>query len=558
MIEEINIQDLGVIKQASIIPSSNMTVITGETGAGKTMLLTSLKMILGEKTHSAVVRNGSEYSYVEAIIDLKQNPIVCDYMKNKEYDFDESEIIFARKISINKNSRSYIDGKTFPSSVLKDIGSKIITIHGQQDQMRLKTVQAQRQAIDEYGDVNHQNKIKEYENAYIRIKKLQNDYKKIQENAQTISLESEAYNSIIKKFDQLQIQPDEDKALKEEIDKNIRQVEIIKNLQTVNQMLSNDETNQGIIEILQECKSLIENLSAEDENVKQILKQICSTQMELKDVNYSINRIISETSVSYEEMEENNKRYDKICKLMKNRARNTAQLYEWIENAREKYADYENIDLKLKTLLENIKKAKDDLIDKGKKLELSRKKIAKEFSENVTKQIRTLNMKDANFEVKFIDLPKPTSYGLSEITMTFTSHPNIKPQSISEGVSGGELSRIMLGIEVVLASKNQKDRQTFVFDEVDSGIGGETALQVGNRLKELSKTHQVIVVTHLPQVAAYGDVHYVVGKNKDITTVKQVKDSERVIEIARMLSVQKDLRAAKEHAQELLQTLSTK
>ncbi|QPK93734.1 DNA repair protein RecN [Actinomyces sp. zg-332] len=555
MIEEINIENLGVIKEATIIPSEKMTVITGETGAGKSMLLNSIKMILGGKADSKIIRSGCEESYVEAIFRVSDN---CDFLKaiqDNDYDIENENVIFGRKISTSKKSRAYINAKTVPSGVLQELGNKIVTIHGQQDQMRLKSAQAQRQAIDDYGTNEHKVKLQEYYQAYLNIKKLQNEYKTIQLEAQSTSMQNEVYESVLKKYDELQIQPNEDETLRKIIDSNANLADISKNLQYVNSVLSNEDTYKGILEHLHESKTILEHFSSQNYEISNFYKQISSIYIDVKELHSSLNQFLSSIQYNPQEIEKANIRYNNIRKLMKNRATTTQELAEWIEEIRRKYDAYENLDLKLEILITDIQNAKKVLVEKGEILEESRKNLAKVFSENVTAELHTLNMKDAVFSIEFIPNPKPTQNGLNELVMKFTSHPNIASQPIANGASGGELSRIMLAIEVVLAKKSQTGKQTFIFDEIDAGIGGEAALQVGNRLKELSKSHQVIVVTHLPQVAAYGDIHYKVGKMFDITSVKEIKTSERVIELARMLSGKKDLQAAKMHAEELLRSL---
>ena len=558
-LRELTIRNLGVIETAEIEFKSGLTVISGETGAGKTMVLTALNLILGGKSDSDFVRSGEERLLVSGKFEIGDS--LSSVVEDAGGIVEESEVIINRSVTIQGKSKISLGGAVSSATQVSELAENLIEIHAQASSARLSKPLVQLQLLDSFA--GHESLLNEY---FTRFEEYLNLRKRITELEKQLSireLEISKLEGIVKDFERVKPQPGEIVELENEINK-LGAVEEL-NAGIIQALSAINSEDNSAISALGVSKKLLENLKGKDSNLDSLIEDQSEIIYDFLEVTGKLERYLSGLEADPARFDFLQLRKSELLGLVKKYGigsdRETAYENLLIESteAGSRLADLQGGDLRLQELKQESKAKFAEMASAAKKLSESRISWAAKLSRAITDELSLLAMPNAKLVVSVVgndpdDSKSYSSAGIDEVSFLFTSHNDGKLLQISKAASGGELSRVMLAVEVVLAKNSPVG--TYIFDEVDAGVGGKAAVEVGKRLSMLAKNSQVIVVTHLAQVASWADNHLVVTKseNGSVTqsNIVQVTGSERRKEIARLLSGQDESVSAQEHAGELL------
>lgn len=569
MIETISIENLGVIAQAELPLGPGLTALTGETGAGKTMVLTSLKLLLGSKADPAIVRAGTQRCVVEGAFALEEDAKCIQIAQEAGCEIEDDLLLASRVVPATGRSRAHLGGRAVPASVLGQVGSRLVSIHGQADQLRLRTAAAQRRALDAVGGSEHEQLCRQYSTCYRAWTQACQDLETWREQALAREGEIAGLRHALEQLEALDPKPGEDQALAEEASR-LENLDLLRSgaAQAAN-AISGDELNDdvaNVIALVSVARRSLENAADHDSRLASLMPRLNEVAALTSDLAMELTDYLSDLDADPDrlawvhERREQLRRgcleigglgqvfanVDELLAFGQHCAVRLAQLDGPLDREAELVAEVERTGKELKTV--------------AKRLSQARTKLAKLLSQQVSAELEGLMMRGAKLQVRLNPLEQPGPTGMEEVELLLRAHPGAAALPLEKGASGGELSRIMLALEVVLAQHTATKRHTFVFDEIDAGVGGRAAVEIGRRLAALARHHQVIVVTHLAQVAAWAQTQLVVVKqvgqasNEATTTaVETVSGPERVRELARMLSGQSDSQTALRHAEELLE-----
>ena len=556
-LEEITIRSIGVIDQSTLEISKGLTVLTGETGAGKTMILTALNLILGGKADSALVRKGSERLVASGRFTI---PKASEYLF-EDVLVEDGELILTRTVASDGKSKATTNGVSATASTLTSVGENLVEVHGQAANQNITKSSRQRELVDRFGQislVDYQSALGEYHELKDRIAALK---KSIAQKDKELSELREFANAFKK------LNPSVNELV--EIDGEIARLSSVEEfrLATAQAISAIEDEEAGSLTSLGVARRALEAARGKDPLLEGIYQQLSESFFLLDDAHSALNSYQSKLEADPVRLDFLHARKADINTLIKKFGGSGSYEQELTElalrykNSADAIADLEGGDQRLQELEKQLSGHKKVLLSAAQSLSDSRAKAAAQLSKLVTAEIQQLSMPHASFvaQVDSADYAAPkesdfAAHGCDDIAMFIQGHKDAPLVALAKGASGGEMSRVMLALEVVIATTHPIG--TYVFDEVDAGVGGKAAIEVGKRLHQLAQHAQVIVVTHLPQVAAWADSHFVVTKNNDGTVsqsdVRMVAGEERIEEIARMLAGLENSSSAREHATELL------
>jgi DNA repair protein RecN (Recombination protein N) len=561
MIEELSIHDIGVIAQAGIVFDPGFTVVTGETGAGKTMILTGVALVMGAKTDSAVVRTGAASAGADATFRLSQSSQVAlrEILEQSAAELEDDSLIISRSLNDAGRSKAAMGGRAVPASVLAEVSSRLVVVHGQADQSRLKSTAWQRSAVDAFAGESLSKTLEEYRAVRMRwrgaVRELADRTEKRLERERQANLHRLALDEIEA------VSPVEGEDA--ELD---RLSALLSHAQTLREatesaaraLVGDDNSNatgaMGDVVGAQRALEGVQDLAPDLQKLGDRLKALIVELADLAAEASAFGRSIESDPQRLSTIEQ--RRHD-LAVLRKKYGPELSDVIIWRDEVMAAVADVDADEARTAELEAVIATDAAVLGSLATKLTSIRSEAGNRFGAAISAELAQLAMPESSVLVEVTPNPISGEFGpdgADEISILLVPHPGAPARPIAKGASGGELSRIMLGMEVVLAGADPVP--TFIFDEVDAGIGGKVAVEVGRRLAQLSKSAQVIVVTHLPQVAAFADRHIVVEKSSSkgvtSTTARPVEEAERVGELVRMLSGLADSDAGAAHAQELL------
>ena len=562
-LEEISIRSLGVIDSSTLELGSGFTVLSGETGAGKTMILTAIGLVMGSKSDSDFVRKGSERLSVSARFAISVGAKeIHNVLEEFGAEVEDGSVLVARTVTNQGKSRITIGGAQVTATQAAQFSELLLEVHAQSSTARLSKPAYQRDIVDSYGDlasevVGYQTELDRYNELAERITDLE---KRLREKDR----ETAEIQEFVKAFEKVKPELGELEEIENEISR-LGSVETINADVTAALGYLSDE-EQSALNLLQSARRSLEPLRGKDGALDLIIERFVDALFSVEESSGDLGRYLSGLEANPARFEHLQVRKSEISLLIKKfgKGSDRAEAYRGLiseaEEAAQRLKDLAGGDSRLEELRSEQIAQFAKLRTAALGLSQARVKTAAQISTAVTKELHDLSMANATLTVRVsqADPEKTSSYaafGIDDVRFDFTSHTGQDPLPITKAASGGELSRIMLAIEVVLAEKSPVG--TYIFDEVDAGVGGKTAVEVGRRLAKLAEQAQVLVVTHLPQVAAWANHHFVVAKTEsgEITEshVREVVGEERIVEIARLLSGQEESELARKHAEELLE-----
>ena len=587
MIESLHIEDLGVIEKADLVLSPGLTALTGETGAGKTMVLTSLGLLLGQRAESTIVRTGAERALVEGVFTLDGASPAARRAAEAGAELEDDQLIVSRTVPASGRSRAHLGGRAVPSAVLSEVGAHLVSVHGQGDQFRLRSASAQRRALDSLGGPGHAALCRRYAEAYRARQAAAEALEEWRAGARARRAEATRLRSRLAAVERLDPGPGEDARLAAEAARLERAEDLRRAASAARAALAGDE--EAVVSQAPDVLALIaaaERALAPVHDVDPVLSTLARRMRQLAidsaDIAAELGEYLDSLSADPERLARVQDRRAALTRVLREvgdgeQIEDIDALLAFCARIAERLAELDGPRDASAALTGALAEADERLDRCAAELSAARRALGERLEEAVTGELEGLRMRGARLSVAFEPLAEAGPTGAEAVTLLLTAHPGAPALPLGKGVSGGELSRIVLALEVVLAEAGEHEREaagtrrTLVFDEVDSGVGGRAALEVGRRLARLARSTQVVVVTHLAQVAAWAATQLVVLKEqapagdgagggagpgpagRTRTRVAAVEGAEREKELARMLSGHEDSDAALWHAAELLE-----
>ena len=556
MICELRIRGIGVIDDAVIEFSPGFTVVTGETGAGKTMVLTGLDLLRGVKADAGDVRTGASRAEVDGVWKV---PAEFAQARGSTWadvglEFDETdELILGRSVAAEGRSRAFLAGRVVPAATLEQISADLVAVHGQSDQVRVVDPRRQREMLDRFAETEavrdaFADAFSVWRTTMRQIDELRTARADMERQANVVRLG-------IAEIEAVAPESGEDIALKARAEVLGNSSELVEQATAVRELIAGDD--DSAISAVTGALRALERISAIDAQANSLVDQAGQVQQALQSLAIDVAAYLDGLDSDPEQLSAVQDRRQALSALMRKYGPTLDDVLDWWEQAQAQVMASDGADDRLVELQQIADTSLAEATILAGRLTAARSKAAARFSAAITEEMKSLAMPDAEVQIAMTTSADPQQWtvdGADTVDFLLRPHAGAAPRPLGQGASGGELSRVMLALEVSLAGSSPVP--TFVFDEVDAGIGGKVAVEVGKRLSRLAQQSQVIVVTHLPQVAAFADRHVVVRKDRhgSVTSasVGVVEGAERVQEIVRMLSGLEDSASGAEHAQELL------
>ena len=563
-LEEISIRNLGIIEQSELELGRGLNVLTGETGAGKTMILTALNLVLGGKSDSSLVRHGSERLVATAQFSVTKDS--QDQLDEIGAEVDGSSLIVTRTVNSDGKSKASCGGVTVPAGTLADVTEPLIEIHGQSANSQIVKPARQRELLDRFGGAPVTSALSGYQQIFSEYLEVKERIKAMKASANKRDGEIAELEEFLAAWTKLKAVRNEPSSVEDEI-KRLSSVEDLR-IASSGAISALDSEESGALTLLHAARRFLDAAKGKDSRLEEIAERVAESLFILDDASSDLASYATSLEADPERLDFLQNRKAELNLFLKRWGGAESADEELVllaakaKSGKESIADLKGGDERIAELESELSKIKKSLLAAAAKLSNSRIEAAELLSLSVTTEIQALSMPHTRF---FVEVISPdysgalkesdfTLLGCDEVSMQIQGQVDGPKIALGKGASGGEMSRIMLGLEVVIAQSHPVG--TYIFDEVDAGVGGKAAIEVGKRLHALAQNSQVIVVTHLPQVAAWADTHFVVKKSSDGSVVQsgvsKLGQSERVEEIARMLAGLEESSSAREHAAELL------
>ena len=552
MLKQLVIRNLAVIEELELNLSAGMTVFTGETGAGKSILIDALGLVLGDRADSGIIRNGSDRTEIHACFDIPDIPELREALEEQAINLEEDELLLRRVVNSDGRSRAFINGSPVPATMLRNLGEHLVDIHGQHAHQSLMKRNAQRVLLDDFG---------EHDDELERVNSACREWHEIQENINQLSGNDEDHRARqnllsyqVEELENLAPEENEYEALNDEFRRLDNASHIIELVQKSLQVIREDEYSAGNM-LASTINDLQEALQFDD-GLANAVELVDNAMIQLSEAGDEIRHYLDQADLDPERLQIVEQRLGSFHDVARKHDIPSSEVFHLLQELRQQLSQLNQSEGLLEELLQKRDSCAEEYQLAAQKLHDSRIKAAAKISKSVTQSLAELGMPGSQFIVKVekSEQTKPSYHGYDEVNFLISANPGQAPQALAKVASGGELSRISLAIQVI--SNNSKLIPTLVFDEVDAGIGGATAEIVGKLLQSLAPRHQVFCVTHLAQVASLADQHLQVQKSNSaentITEVTELDDSERIEEIARMLGGINITEQSRKHAREML------
>ena len=569
MLKELQLKNFALIDDAKIKFSKGLNILTGETGAGKTLIIEAINLLIGERADLSLIREKEESLLVQGFFDFSGNEQVKKFLIDEGFIDDSDsvdDIVISRELNKSGKNRAFINGIFTQINNLKALGKLFIDIHGQHDHQYLLDQKVHINIIDKLG----KEKLDEIKNEYIHeLDNYLNEKKQIE---QLLKLQSEKTKKLedlkfrLKELEELNLKEHEDEILENE-------KSILKNSEKIFQysaeslkLLNGDEDQPySLIDSLSLLLRNLRQIVEFDKNINKFIDEVSNLEAIFNELNHYLKNYVVDFEFSPKKLEMVQERIFTINEIKKKYNMEIAELLNYTDKLKEEISNFEDIDNTIDLRLKNLETLKNNLKQKALKLSKYRKEIIEDFEHKIKKELLDLNFKSVKFEVNsyyingeddFVDDVgiKFTRNGIDDLEFLISLNPGESLKSLIKVVSGGEISRIMLALKSIISDIDNID--VMVFDEIDTGIGGETAIVVGEKLYKISSNKQVICITHLAQIASFADNHLFINKyvekNKTKVNISVLNSKEKIIEISRMISGRKDSDISLKHAEELI------
>jgi len=555
VIEDIRITDLGVIRETELAFDKGLTVLTGETGAGKTMVLTALGLLLGDRSDSGAIRSGAGQTSIEGRWRLDTTNPTLAKAEDAGALIAEGELLLARTVSSDGRSKAVLGGRSVPVGLLSEIGEELVVVHGQADQIRLKSSAAQKTALDKFAGPKHLELLAEYSAIFSSWKQAQANLEDIQANVTARARQAEELKAALAELDKLAVKPNEDVELAELAKRLTHSEELRTAVGIAHDALLNDNFDAvDATSLIGKARKALENAVTHDSSLETQAAALRQIGEDLNDIAAELSGYLtsfeSDSPITLDEIQE---RRSSLNQALRRYGPTIEDLQTFQEASKAKLAELDVSSERIASMEAEVSQLHKQAVIFAEEISTNRTKAASDLAKRVSGELVALAMAGSKLHVQVDKSEQFGPSGFDSVAFLLESYSGAEPRPLAKGASGGELSRIMLAIEVILAETDSTP--TFIFDEVDAGVGGAAAIEVGRRLAKLAENAQVIVVTHLAQVAAFADCHLLVEKSSEAgftsSDVRVLDEAAKSEELARMLSGLADSETARTHASEL-------
>ncbi|HEX2896319.1 MAG TPA: DNA repair protein RecN [Marmoricola sp.] len=564
MIEEIRISSLGVIEESVLELGPGLNVVTGETGAGKTMLVTALGLLLGARADAGAVRSGAKVARVEGLVAV--GDAVAAQVDEFGGEVEEGALLLARQLSAEGRSRAFLGGAAVPVAALQSLADLLVAVHGQSDQHRLLRAEAQRDAVDGFAGPAVAALRQHYGQAHASLRQVEAELADVVGTARERAREADVLRLGLAEIEAVDPQAGEDVALAHEEARLGFADTLRAAAEVAREALSSDGDAADALGTIAAARRALESVREHDEDAGRLADRVAEISYLLSDVAADVASYATGLETDPARLAVVSERRAALTALTRKYGETIDEVLDWAQTSAERLLDLDNSEGRADELRAERTELRIQLAGLADQLSRARQAAAGELASAVGAELKALAMPHARIEIRVGRTPDPdgleidgdtwrfTGSGIDQVEILLAANTGSEPRPLHKGASGGELSRVMLAIEVVLAGTSPVP--TLVFDEVDAGVGGKAAVEIGRRLAALARGSQVLVVTHLPQVAAFADRHVVVAKSSDgtVTTsgLEVLEEEGRVRELSRMLAGLEASETAMAHAQELL------
>lgn len=537
MLQSLTIKNIALIDDLTIEFGKNFNVLTGETGAGKSLIIDSLALLLGEKADKSLISYGTSFASVEAVFETNLEQVLA---KMEELGLErENTIIISRKLSLDGKNECRVNGKSFTLSMLKSLTAPLMDLHGQFQHQELLKESKQLEVLDAFGGEELKRAKQEFKEVFYKLKQINKQLSSFNFDSRDREKLIDLYGYQINEIKEANFVDGEEESLKEFRMKVLNQERISESLKRVSAIFSGDGSEFGLVDMIKRCDhEFLDVVKFMPEN-EELGGRISSAKYELEDIADSIEKIKDELYFDEFSATENEKRLDLLTSLKKKYGSSIKEINEYLVSIKNEYDKLINS----AEIVEKLEKERESTIvllnEKAVILSNLRKKYAEEFEKKVVEELAEVSMKSAKFKIMFNLKNHETcdDRGYDTVEFMFTANSGQPLRPLSKVASGGEMSRFMLVVKNITAEIDQVD--TMIFDEIDTGISGDTANELAKKLSKIGRLHQVVCVTHLAQVACFGDDHFFISKSetegKTRTALKLLTSEERVMEIARII-----------------------
>jgi DNA repair protein RecN (Recombination protein N) len=575
MIEELRIRDLGVITDASLPLGPGLSVVTGETGAGKTMVVSALGLLLGGRADTGAVRSGAKQARVEGVVRVGDLAGLADAVEDAGGEVEDDVVVLARNVNAEGRSRAYVGGAGVPVATLAEVAEPLVAVHGQSDQHRLLKAQTQREALDRYAGTEEA--LAAYAELYAELASTERELAEVRASARERAREADLLRFGVDEVAAVAPQPGEDHELALE-EARLGHADTLRGAaEQAREALSSEQGSPDALGAVAAARGLLDGVREHDADAAALADRIAEVSYLLSDVAADVASYASGIEVDPTRLAAVSERRAALVALTRKYGETIDDVLAWADTSSARLLDLDNTDETIHALDARRRELRDKLAEAAERVSEARSTAALRLATEVSDELTLLAMPHAELTIGVTqsegpapdpdaDLPADLLLvdgrwlrfgrsGVDEVEFLLAANTGSEPRPLHKGASGGELSRVMLAVEVCLAGTNPVP--TFVFDEVDAGVGGAAAVEIGRRLAKLADDAQVLVVTHLPQVAAFADRHVVVEKSSDGTVTSSglttLDDAGRERELSRMLAGLADSDSALAHARELLE-----
>ncbi len=549
MVTHISIKNYALIQSLEIDFGKGLSVITGETGAGKSILLGAINLILGKRADTKVLLDKSKKCIVEGTFEIK-NYILKDFFAKHDLDYDDRAFL-RREITPYGKSRAFINDTPVNLTILKELGDKLIDIHSQHQMLTLNDTNFRLAVIDSFAGIA--SIVNQYKSDFLSYQKLRSDIKELIEEEKRSKAEQDYFQFLFNELENAGLMEGEQLKLEQELEIFEHAEDIKNNLYSALSTLENEET--GTLASLSSATGYLSKIENYSDKLSETSKRLESTSIELRDIANEIGNLEQQVSYDPGNAEKVSDRLNELYRLeQKHRVKTVEELIDIHNELSGKLLGITSLEESIKKLNSKLEKTKTDIFEQAERISAKRMKVFNEFENEIEKTLFDLGMPDSVFKIDRERLNNLSLDGVDSIKFLFNANRGGELQDLSKIASGGELSRLMLAVKSLISKKNLLP--TVIFDEIDIGVSGNIADKMGNILLKLSKAMQVIAITHLPQIAGKGTTHYIVYKviegDSTKTIISQLNANDRIIEVAKMLSGQDITTASVETAKQLL------
>ena len=550
MLKELYIENLAVIEKATIDFSDKLNVFTGETGAGKSILINGINAILGQRVTKDIVRTGTDKAVISALFtDIGDN--VLQVLDELGISAEDGQLFLTREIRSDGGSVARVNSRAVNVSVLKAIGETLVTIHGQHDNQILMAPERHIEILDSYAE--SEALIEDYHSSFRELQSIAKKINKIKTEQSKKEFRMAELADIVEEINALNIHEGEDKEIEAELNISKNAVAISEALYMAKQLLSGDDDTDGAVEMTQRASKSVEGYTDIMTEISPIYDRLSSAAIEMEDISEEIGSLLDSLDIDPKRYDYLNQRSDELRRIMKKYGPELDDVLTTLENSQNELDELSGAEQSLDELNKEKERLLSEVSKKAKALSDHRKKAGERFVSQVTEELEFLNMPKVKLVVQQ-KTGKLTINGMDSIEFLISANLGEEPKPIAKIASGGELSRIMLALKNVIAEKDSIG--TLIFDEIDTGVSGRAAQKIGIKLKQISRLRQVLCVTHLAQMAVMADNHLLIEKNiqgdRTVTTVRTLDHEQRKYEIARIMGGENITELMLENAEQYL------